>query len=196
MRPSPAGPWTLSCHCSRPPRPGCPDSPRMARPLAQPPPGRCRRPRGPWRQRQKEGAPPNPEGRVRPRGARDVASTGDSQRWTQPGPTLATEAAAGLLCPPQGAGRWVGPLAALRAHVASGRARFPAKRPGTLQACLPLHPPSRHPSSALLALGSTAGQTGSSQPGAAGSGAWGGAGGGLGVDRAGIGVRGAEPRAP
>lgn len=60
------------------------------------------------------------------------------------------------------------------------QARFPAKWPRTLQACLPLHPPSPHPSSALLALGSTARHTGSSPPGAAGSGAWGGAGGGPG----------------
>ena len=73
-RPSCTGPWTLRHHCPRPPRPGCPDSPRMARPLAQPPPGRCCQPRGPWRLRQKEGAPPRGQGPVA--GAQDVASTG------------------------------------------------------------------------------------------------------------------------
>ena len=167
MRPGPAeGPWTLSCRCPRPPRPGCPDSPGIARPLAQPPPGRCRQSRGSRRQRQNEGALPHPEGGIRSwgGGAQDMASTRGSQRRTQPSLTLAVEAAAGLLCPPQGAGRWVGPPAALRARVASGRARFPGKRPRAPQACLPLRPPGLHPSSALLALGSTARETGSSPP--------------------------------
>lgn len=138
----------------------------MARPLAQPPPGRCRQSRGSRRQRQNEGALPHPEGGIRSRGggAQDTASTRGSQRQTQPSLTLAVEAAAGLLCPPQGAGCWVGPPAALRARAASGRARFPGKRPRAPQACLPLRPPGLHPSSALLALGSTARETGSSPP--------------------------------
>ena len=187
-RPSCTGPWTLRHHCPRPPRPGCPDSPRMARPLAQPPPGRCCQPRGPRRQRQKEGAPP--EGRVRWRGAQDVASMGaprgglshGSGSWAPLSPSRRRLLGGSSSRPESPCGQRQGQVSCEVARNPAGMSSLPPSQPASLlcSPCSGLHLP---PDKEIPALGCWLRSLGRGRQGG-------------GVDLARLGVRGTEPRAP